>query len=89
MGVIFTCLEVMGMDISTMVLMLVVVVVEDKKGRGDGGWDDDLSVRLGLDFIGVMKGGGSPLRGGRGREGEAPFLGGGSGLERRRPPVLG
>jgi len=70
-------------------MVLMVVGEEGKTGRGDGGRDDDLAVILGLAFMGAMKGGGSPLRGGRGKEGEVtPFLGGGSGLERRRPPVL-
>lgn len=59
-------------------------------GTGDGGRDDDPAVRICLARMRVMamvEGEGNPLRVGPG--GEAPFLGGGSGLERRRPPVQG
>ena len=76
------------MDISIMVLM-----VGGKTGTGDGGWDGDVAVRLGLAFMRVVRRRGSLLRGGRGRgrggEASSFSVGGGSGLERRHPPVPG
>lgn len=68
---------------------IMVLMVGEWTGKGDGGWDGDLTVKLGLAFMRVMviERRGSPRLGGRGRGGEVPFSGGGSGLERRRPPV--
>jgi len=61
--------------------------VGTRRGRGDGGWGGDVAVKLGLALteMGVVVGWGGRRKG----EGFPTFSGGGSGLERRRPPVQG